>query len=158
MASVALASPRDPLDILQARPTVYKSGTLVQSTGRVLFCQTPVSSARPSLSDVIIVKAHWSCFQNAMGIFNLDFLSILAKRFGSTYISGNIFNQTYHTLCRPSWWCQCGPAAGPLKMRRQARSSPPGPGGCLNVTACCAGGPVWPGPCGARDPSLPKMY
>jgi hypothetical protein len=48
MASVALASPRDPLDNLQARPTVYKSGTLKESTPSAFFCQTPVSSARQS--------------------------------------------------------------------------------------------------------------
>jgi hypothetical protein len=71
MASVALASPRDPLQVdnLQAHPTLYKSGTLAQSSGRAFFCQTPVSSAsRPS--HVIIVKAHWSCFQNATGILD----------------------------------------------------------------------------------------
>jgi hypothetical protein len=88
MASVALASPRDPLDNLQARPTVYKSGTLKESTPLAFFCQTPVSSARQS--HVIIVKEQLSCFQNATGI--VDFLSILAKRIGSTCISGYIFN------------------------------------------------------------------
>jgi hypothetical protein len=90
-----------PLDNLQARPTVYKSGTLAQCTGRVFFCQTPVSSAWPS--HVIIVKAHWSCCQNATGI--VDFLSILAMRIGSTCISGYIFDYTFITLCRqrPGW-------------------------------------------------------
>jgi hypothetical protein len=39
MASVALAFLLDPLDNLQARPTVYKSGTLTQCTGQASFAK-----------------------------------------------------------------------------------------------------------------------
>ncbi len=87
---------------LQDRPTMYQNGTLAQCTGRAFFCQTSVSSARPSGpgSHVIIVKAHRSCFQNASLRGILDFLSILAKLLGSTCISGNIFDYTFTTLCR----------------------------------------------------------
>ncbi len=69
MVSVALAfltSPRDPLDNLQACPTVCKSRMLKESTPLAFFCQTPVSSARQS--HVIIVQEQRSCFHNTSGI------------------------------------------------------------------------------------------
>ena len=44
MASVALAGPPRVDDNLQTGPTVYKSGTLVESTLPAFFCQTPDAS------------------------------------------------------------------------------------------------------------------
>ena len=44
MASVALAGRPRVNDNLQTRPTVYKSGTLVESTLPAFFCQTPDAS------------------------------------------------------------------------------------------------------------------
>jgi hypothetical protein len=44
MASVALAGPPRVNDNLQTCPTVYKSGTLVESSPLAFFCQTPDSS------------------------------------------------------------------------------------------------------------------
>ncbi len=105
MASVALASesPREPLDNLQAHPTVYNSGMLTKVDFSVSFCRTGTPAFSNRKSHVIIVKAHLSCFQNATGILGfLRFLSIWAKRIGSTCTLGYIFNQTFQvmTLCR----------------------------------------------------------
>ncbi len=44
MASVALAGPPRVNDKLQTCPTVYKSRTLVESSPRAFFCQTPDAS------------------------------------------------------------------------------------------------------------------
>ena len=49
MASVALAGPPRVDDNLQTGPTVYKSGTLVESTLPAFFCQTPDASLNHGL-------------------------------------------------------------------------------------------------------------
>ena len=47
MASVAQAVLRGSRDWHCPRPTVYKSGTLVLTSGRAFFCQSPVASTWP---------------------------------------------------------------------------------------------------------------
>jgi hypothetical protein len=70
-------------------------------------------------------------------------------------------NELYNSLDAPSghknaisWMSQ------PLKCMNARRGGPGmsrSPSRSRCVTACRAGGPGWPGPRGARDPSLPKM-
>jgi hypothetical protein len=67
MASVALASPQDPFYNLQARPTVYKSGTLAQSSGPWVVASAGVAvldlagSQFPRNCEQIIIALLYSC-------------------------------------------------------------------------------------------------